>query len=398
MKPVLGIKGDGTAFGHLVETGVADRRGTALRSAKTRSADSAWQTDPWIRDLKAVVIVPTYNEAENIGPLVRALQQQFAGLNHDMAILVVDDGSPDGTADVVRNLQREFANLHMIEGRKAGLGAAYVRDMRSALDADVVSEMDADFSHKPEDVLRPMAETEAGADFVIGSREVKGGTIPSNWGLHRRLTSWMGNLAARYIAGIYRVRACIAGSRTIRYDLLRTIDFDSFGVQGYAFQVALLHAAMIRGARIKEILVDFIDLERGASKLGPSDIFEFLVNVWWIRLENSKTFIKFALVGASGIMVNLGTLTLLLGLGINRYLASPMAIEMSIISNFLLNNAWPFRWRNLAGGLCLRGMKFNLVSLPALAISYGVFVTLSLLFPAAPPQLHRLSASFQQCS
>jgi dolichol-phosphate mannosyltransferase len=343
--------------------------------------------------VKVIIILPTYNERANIERMIGALQHEFRGIKHDMHVLVADDNSPDGTADVVRGLQAGHDNVHLIEGRKAGLGAAYIRGMRHALSvlgADVVFEMDADFSHKPEDVSRLLGEIESGADFVIGSRYIKGGRIPKEWGLFRRLNSRAGNIAARYIAGIAAIKDCTAGFRAIRASLLRRIEFDALRVQGYAFQVALLHAALEQGGRIREVPVDFIDRKCGESKLGVSDILEFLKNVWWIRLQSSKTFIKFAIVGASGVIVNLGFFTLFLIMGINKFIASPVAIELSIVWNFLLNNYWTFRWRNTADRTRIRGLKFNLVSILALGVNYGVFVVLSLVLTTVPPQINQL--------
>jgi dolichol-phosphate mannosyltransferase len=343
--------------------------------------------------MKVVVIVPTYNERNNIAALIDALRDEFSKIPHDMHILVVDDDSPDGTADVVRGMQERADNLHLIEGQKSGLGAAYIRGMLHALNrlrADVVFEMDADFSHKPEDIARLLSEIEAGADFVIGSRYVKGGTIPIEWGLLRRLNSMGGNMAARHIAGISQIRDCTAGFRAIRASLLNRIDFKRLRVQGYAFQVALLHAAVKEGAKIREVPVDFVDRAHGESKLGLSDVIEFVLNVWWIRLQSSKTFIKFAVVGASGVLVNLGFFTLFLMAGMNKYLASPLAIELSIVWNFLLNNYWTFRSRKTIDRTRIRGLKFNLISILALGVSYGTFVTLSFAFPDTAPQVHQL--------
>jgi dolichol-phosphate mannosyltransferase len=342
--------------------------------------------------VKTVIIIPTYNERGNIERLTRELQTQFSAVSHDMHVLVVDDSSPDGTAEVVRALQAEFANVHLLMGEKRGLGAAYIRGMRHALDelqADIVFEMDADFSHSPEDVPRLLAEIDGGADFVIGSRYVEGGSIPDEWGLIRKLNSQFGNIVARYIAGIYRVRDCTAGFRAIRTSLLRQIDLGALKVEGYAFQVALLHEAVIRKARIVEIPVDFIDRTEGESKLGLSDIVEFITNAWWIRFRSMRTFIKFCIVGGSGVVVNLGVFTLLLLLGMNKYVASPIAIEVSILTNFLFNNFWTFRWRNTRDTLRMKGLKFNTVSVIALGVSYGTFVVSSLTFPALPPQIHQ---------
>lgn len=306
----------------------------------------------------------------------------------------MDDNSPDGTAEALRTLQQKIGNVHMITGEKNGLGAAYMRGMKYAMEslhADVLFEMDADFSHKPVDVPRLMAEIDAGADFVIGSRYVPGGTIPKEWGWHRKLNSWGGNFVASNVAGIYGVRDCTAGFRAIRtaFALLRKINLSDLRVQGYAFQVSLLHAAKIAGARIKEIPVEFVERSLGESKLGLRDILEFVLNAWWIRFHSSKTFIKFAMVGLSGVAVNLCFFTLFLMLGMNKYLASPIAIELSIVSNFLLNNYWTFRWRKTIDRIRIRGLKFNMVSLLSLIFSYGTFILLSSLFPDVAPQIHQ---------
>ena len=346
-----------------------------------------------IPNMKTVVIIPTYNERGNIDRLIEALQRQFQSMPHEMHILVVDDNSPDATAEVVRALQQRHSNLHLIQGEKVGLGAAYIRGMRHALDqlgAETVFEMDADFSHKPQDVPRLMQAIVEGSDFVIGSRYVKGSSISADWGPIRKFNSMFGNIVARYVAGIYRVHDCTAGFRAIRSSVLRRVNFSALRVKGYAFQVALLHAAVAQRAQIREIPVDFPDRTHGESKLGFSDIIEFIVNAWWIRFQSSKTFIKFCIVGASGVVVNLAVFTALLVAGMNRYIASPIAIEVSILSNFLFNNIWTFRWRTARDSSAVKGLKFNAVSILSLVISYGTFVALSMAFPDVRPQIHQL--------
>jgi dolichol-phosphate mannosyltransferase len=340
--------------------------------------------------MKTVILLPTYNERGNIARLIEELQAQFVRMTHDMHVLVIDDNSPDGTADVVKQIQKARPNVHLLQGEKAGLGAAYIRGIKyslEALGAEVVFEMDADFSHKPGDVPRLMKAIEDGADFVIGSRYVSGGSIPKEWGPIRRLNSRYGNLVARYVAGIYRVRDCTAGFRAIRASLLRRISLPDLKVQGYAFQVALLYEAILRRAKVVEIPVDFIDRIEGESKLGLSDIIEFIINAWWLRFRSSTTFIKFLLVGASGVLVNLCLFTLLLYFGINKYLASPIAIEASVITNFTLNHLWTFRWRRTRDSVQMKGLKFNVVSVLALGVSYGSFVLLSQVFPDVAPQI-----------
>jgi len=345
--------------------------------------------------MKIVIILPTYNERDNISLLIPALTEQFTRINHEMHILVVDDNSPDGTADAVRALMANQANLHLITGEKQGLGAAYIRGMTYALrelQADAVMEMDADFSHKPADVPRLLAGLDQGADFVIGSRYVRGGSIPDNWGWLRKAISRWGNVLARYLAGLRRVKDCTAGFRAIRGSMLRRIDFDALTVQGYAFQIALLYQAILNRAVIQEIPVDFVDRVRGSTKLGLHDVLEFMLNAWWIRFQASRTFLKFCTVGLIGVVVNLACFLLLVRLGMNKFLASPLAIELAIIHNFLLNNYWTFRTRRSGDPLLLKGLKFKGVSLLALCLSYSTFLGLSVLFPHTAPYIHQAVA------
>jgi len=185
-----------------------------------------------------------------------------------------------------------------------------------------------------------MQAIEAGADFVIGSRYVQGGSIPAEWALWRRLNCATATSSRANVAGMRSVRDCTAGFRAIRASLLREIDLGALRVQGYAFQIALLHEVLLRGARVVEVPVEFIDRSAGVSKLGLGDIAEFGLNVWWLRLRNSATFGKFLLVGASGVVVNLGAFSLLLAAGVDKFVASPLAIETSVVTNFLINNYW----------------------------------------------------------
>lgn len=343
--------------------------------------------------MKVVVIIPTYNEYDNIVPLFSALQRQFAVMSEEMHILVVDDHSPDGTGDLVRRLALEQPNIHLIEGEKAGLGVAYMRGMTYVMDnleADAVFEMDADFSHDPADVPRLLRTLVEGADFVIGSRYVPGGSIPKEWGILRKMNSMFGNIVARYLAGIYRIHDCTAGFRAIRTRILRQIEFQALNVRGYAFQVALLHQAVTLGAVVEEIPVHFKDRTLGDSKLGLSDIIEFIQAAWWIRLRTLETFCRFGVVGLSGVAVNLAMFTLFIHYGVNKFLASPIAIEVSIITNFILNNYWTFNGRKTRDSTRIKGLKFNVISLLSLVVSYSTFIAMGLLLPQVSPQWHQL--------
>ena len=186
-------------------------------------------------------------------------------------------------------------------------------------------------------------------------------------------------------------------SKTVRRDfglyrasLLRKIDLNALRVQGYAFQVALLYEAVVKGANVKEIPVEFVDRTQGESKLGLWDIVEFILNSGWIRLQRSRIFIKFCLVGTSGVAVNLVCFTLLLAQGINPYISSPIAIEVAILWNFLLNNFWTFRLRDTQEQVQIKAVKFNVISFLSLGISYSTFVLLMLAFPHLPTQVPQL--------
>ena len=243
--------------------------------------------------MKVVVVTPTYREKDNIAPLISLLQEELRGIHYDSHILVVDDNSPDGTADEVRKVISQSknsgkSNVHLLNGKKKGLGDAYMRGIKyalSELDADVILMMDADFSHKPKDVPRLISEIEKGADFVIGSRYVRGGKIPEDWNFFRKANSRWGNRFARYIVGIDNVKDCTAGFRAIKAKVLEEIDLDILKVRGYSFQMNLLYKAYMNGVRIKEVPVEFVERKKGHTKLGPSDILEFMISSFILRLQ-----------------------------------------------------------------------------------------------------------------
>ncbi|MDZ7669636.1 MAG: GtrA family protein [Gammaproteobacteria bacterium] len=188
------------------------------------------------------------------------------------------------------------------------------------------------------------------------------------------------------------MRDCTAGFKAIRTNALRRAEVQRIPIQGYVFQVALLHALASSGARIREIPIAFDDRRHGETKLSWHDAAEFFVHIWWLRLQSHKTFIKFVLTGLTGVAVNLGAFAALLELGLHKYLASAVAIELSIVWNFLLNNYWTFRHRTMTSRKRIRGLKFNAVSVLTLGISFSTFVLLSMVFPTGSPLLHQAIA------
>jgi len=227
------------------------------------------------RDVRTCIVLPTYNERENVRSLVPALLRTH--VPGELHVLVVDDSSPDGTAVEVKRLQKKFPRLHLlVREQKQGLGAAYVAGFKHALqllEPDVLFEMDADFSHDPADVPRLLAGIREGADVVIGSRYIPNGKIVG-WDWWRTSVSWGGNFVSRALAGL-PVADCTAGYRAWRASTVRKIDLDRLGVSGYAFQLSILHSARRKGAVIREIPVTFTERRQGSSKMRMKDIVEF---------------------------------------------------------------------------------------------------------------------------
>ena len=331
-------------------------------------------------------VVPTFNEAPNIEPLLRRVTGLYT--EPDTAFLVVDDESPDGTARLVRAFAESDGRVRLLEGPRCGLGRAYVRGMSHALEilgAGVIVQMDADFSHDPADARRLLAHLADGADVAIGSRYTAGGRLDSRWPAGRRLLSRWGNRLARWIAGVRGVHDCTSGFKAIRAEALRAAKVEDIQARGHAFQVVLLHRLLAAGARVVEEPILFRDRAHGRTKLGMGGILEFFWGVWRLRLARHRILVRYGLTGLAGVLVNLGSLQILLELGLHKLLASPIAIELSIISNFLMNNYWTFADRVMTGRKRVRGLKFHVVALATLALSYATFVGLSVLFPRVPP-------------
>lgn len=334
-------------------------------------------------------VIPTYNEALNVTSLLRRLTQLYGG--SDTAFLVVDDHSPDGTARLVREFASETdGRVYLLEGKRRGLGDAYVRGITHAMDvlgADVVVQMDADFSHDPADAERLLRRIADGADVAIGSRYVAGGSLDERWHLGRRLLSRWGNRLARWVCGLRGVSDCTAGFKAIRTDKLRAVGLRDIQVRGYVFQVELLHRLVHCGARVVEEPIHFRERARGETKLDVANMLEFLLNILRIRLRSHLTFVKFCVTGLCGTIINLASFYLMLRLGIHKFVASPVAVMISIFSNFMMNNYWTFGHRVMVGRESARGVKFAVVSLMTLLLSYSVFVALSILFPRVFPVL-----------
>lgn len=234
--------------------------------------------------VKTIVIIPTYNEIENVEAISRAVMS----LNPNFDILFIDDNSPDGTAEKVKSLMTEFSGRIFLEQRKGklGLGTAYIHGFKWAIakDHDFAIEMDCDFSHDPNDLPRLLNACLEGADLTIGSRYCRGGKV-KNWPLDRILMSYFASIYVRLILFI-GIKDTTAGFKCYRTEVLKKIKLDNVTFKGYAFQICMKYAAIKHGFKVKEIPITFIDRVHGESKMSTGIFKEAFFGVWKMRKMN----------------------------------------------------------------------------------------------------------------
>lgn len=231
-----------------------------------------------------IVVLPTYNEAENLQLIIEAL---FAQPLENLRVLVVDDGSPDGTGQIADSLAEQYPErihvLHRTE--KAGLGPAYIAGFKRAiaLGADYIVQMDADFSHQPEYLPGMVGKLEQGADMVLGSRFIRGGSVDPSWGFHRKLLSWWANRL--YVPTILHIPVFDAtgGFRVWRRETLIGLDLERINSNGYVFQVEMAYVTVRLGYKVVETPIHFPDRLRGESKMNSRVALEAARRVWEIR-------------------------------------------------------------------------------------------------------------------
>jgi dolichol-phosphate mannosyltransferase len=232
-----------------------------------------------VADRLATVCLPTYNERENLEPMLRALGEQ------DVRVLVIDDNSPDGTGRLADRLAQELDYVNVLHRpRKEGLGPAYIAGFRQALadGAERILEMDCDFSHDPKDVPRLIAATDD-ADLALGSRYVDGGQV-ADWGPVRRAISAGGSFYARVLLSV-QIRDLTGGFKCYRSQVLETIDLDAINAKGYAFQIETTYRALRAGFTVVEVPIRFADREVGGSKMSGAIVVEAIWKVPGLRLQ-----------------------------------------------------------------------------------------------------------------
>jgi dolichol-phosphate mannosyltransferase len=229
--------------------------------------------------MRTTVCLPTYNERENLEPMLRALGA------HDVRVLVIDDSSPDGTGELADRLAEELDYVEVLHRpRKEGLGPAYLSGFKRAIagGAERILEMDCDFSHDPADVPRLIAATDDDADLALGSRYVDGGQV-RNWGFVRRAISAGGSVYARVLLGA-QIRDLTGGFKCYRREVLERIDLDAIHSKGYAFQIETTYRALRAGFRVVEVPITFVDREAGGSKMSKAIVVEAIWKVPALRL------------------------------------------------------------------------------------------------------------------
>jgi dolichol-phosphate mannosyltransferase len=334
---------------------------------------------------KAVVVLPTFNEKESIKDLIENIFRQQKSLpNWTLEVLVVDSQSPDGTGKIIKSLQKTYKEkLHLLETEKEGLGKAYTRGFTYAMEnlkPYVLFEMDADLSHDPKEIPNFLKSVEKGADFVVGSRYIKGGSIPANWGFHRKLFSMIGNLIVKLGFMKPQVQDWTSGYRAIKVWLINSSLEKVKKYTGYVFQIALLDQALKKNAHLVEIPIQFTDRRYGKSKI----IFgEYIFQILWYILCYSS-FIKYVIVGIIGFLIDFGLSFLFIEkVHLAVWLATIISAESAIISNFYWNNSWSFAHKKLEGGWLTylpQFLKFNLVSVGAIAIqAIGIQISVNIL-------------------
>lgn len=327
------------------------------------------------------MVMPTYNEAKNIGKMIDALlETEFPKIKADMNLLVVNDlpddgGKDDGTGDIVRKAQKKYKNLYLIEDKKKGLGWAYIRGFKYAigeLKADAVMEMDADGQHPPR-FVEPMVEAYlGGADYIIGSRYIKGGSIPKEWALSRKVVSYFGNLFIRIVFLKPSLHDLTTGFRLTRVKgVLDKIDLDNLmEPERFAYKVDLLYQSFKNAKKTVEVPLEFASRTQEKSKFNPKEMVSTFKVAVILGIKDKQKFIKFGTVGFLGFIVNFIGLRFFRSRGFAETLTWLFSTELAIINNFVLNNIWTFKKEKIVGvkKWIYKFFQFNLTSVGALAI------------------------------
>lgn len=330
------------------------------------------------------VVIPTINESGTIEELLEALQEQRE--TYDLQIIIVDDGSTDGTIETIQQLNQRHGNITLIErGWKLGFGTAITDGLKMALTQNprpgLIATMDADLSHDPNQLPNLIRQCTRDT-LVIGSRYTTGGEI-HGWGPYRKTVSWGANLLARVFANI-PAKDSTSGYRCYGADLAQAI-LPSLESTGYDIQIEILAESARRGFEIRETPITFQDRTTGESKLKSGQIWEFARRIYTLfrKSKESSRLIKFSIVGLSGAFITEGLLWLLTDVfGIYYVLSALLSTEIAIINNFIWNEVWTFKDRAYGSmsDSFSRFVKFNLSRILGMMISVALLMILTEVF------------------
>ena len=302
--------------------------------------------------MKVVIILPTYDERENIKKLIPYLETEiFPQIkNHTMSILVADDNSPDGTEKEVKELMKKWKNIELSSGEKRGLGAAYIRGMTYALEkmgADVMFEMDADGQHDPKKIPDFLEKIDEGYDMVLGTRYSGGGSIPENWPPQRKAFSIIANIFVKTVFMRFSIHDWTGGFRALKKAVFLKEKDKLANYNGYIFQISFLHKAVRDGFKIGEVPFHFSDRTLGRSKIAPLgyifDVLKYVIGARILEILRGP-FGKFLVVGGLGFTIQAGLLRLLVEVfNWSPTPANLVGAVFAIFSNFNLNNLWTFK-------------------------------------------------------
>jgi len=333
---------------------------------------------------KVVVVAPTYNEKGEIENLINKVFDQSKKLsNWEIYLLIVDSQSKDGTIEIIKKLQKKFPNhLHLFETEKEGLGKAYLKGFKyceEKINPYLIIQIDADGQHDPNKIPEFIKKIEQGADFVVGTRYSKGGSIPANWGLHRKILSIGAHYVIKFGFMKLKVTEWTNGYRAIKFWLVKNAYDHLRNYSGYVFQVAFLDFAIKNNAVLDEIPIHFKERTSGISKINA---FQYSFQTF-LYVFNNSSFIKFVIVGFIGFAVDFSAAYLFINkLHVVKAPANMLSAEIAIVFNFFLNNFWSFKDKKIEGGIfsyLWKFITFNFVSSGSIIIQ-GAGLSLALRF------------------
>jgi len=326
---------------------------------------------------KISIIIPTYNEKDNIAPLLSRIDKALSGYNYE--VLIVDDNSRDGTIELASDLASRYPVKVLVRRSERGLATAVVHGLKSAA-GEIIGVMDADLQHPPEVIPDLIKAIRDGADMVVASRYIEGGGCP-NWGLSRRIISKVALVISHLLLPSTRqVKDPLAG-----FFMFRRQNVDPAKLKPIGYKISL--EVMLTGnfQHVVEVPYIFEDRSAGKSKLNPGQQLDYLKHLLSLMARTGELamLIKFMAVGLSGVVVNEGVYWLLTrfgGLAAYDYLAVVVGIEVSIITNFVLNDTFTFAKRRTGKSFMGRLLKFNLICLAGAAIQWGLFMLFTRVF------------------